>query len=65
MSKVRPIDANVLVEKLVELRGDINELDMKQACDVGYYDAMSRAIRIVKDEPTIGLEAAKQAERNE
>lgn len=63
MSEVRPIDANELVEKLVELRGDIKELDMKQACDVGYYAAMSRAIRIVKNEPTIDLDAATCASR--
>lgn len=65
MSEVRPIDANALIEKLVELRGDIKDLDMKQAHDVGCYAVMSRAIRLVKNEPTIGLEAAKQAERNE
>lgn len=49
----RPIDANALVAKLDDWRGDIEDVDEKDAHDVAYYSAMSRALRFAKDAPTL------------
>lgn len=53
MNDVRPIDANALVEKLVDWRGDIEDVDENNAHDVAYYSAMGRAIRFAKYAPTL------------
>ena len=50
---IRPIDENALVAKLEDWRGDKDDVDFGNASDVAYYQAMSRAIRFVKDAPTI------------
>lgn len=52
---MRPIDADALVAKLDDWRGDIEDVDKNDAHDVAYYSAMSRAIRFAKDAPTLDL----------
>lgn len=44
VKKMRLIDAEKLVEKLKDWRGDKEDVDMHDPHDVGYYAAMSRAI---------------------
>lgn len=51
--EVRPIDANALVAKLDDWRGDIEDVDKNDAHDVAYYSAMSRSLRFAKDAPTL------------
>ena len=42
---MRLIDADELVVRLKDWRGDKEDIDMSDPHDVGYYDAMCRAIR--------------------
>lgn len=51
--QARPIDANALLAKLEDCRGDKEDVDVDDAHDVAYYSAMSRAIRFAKDAPTL------------
>lgn len=50
---MRLIDADVLIDKLEDWRGDKEDLDTEDGHDVAYYSAMSRAMRFVKFSPTI------------
>ena len=59
---MRPIDADALVAKLDDWRGDIEDVDKNDAHDVAYYSAMSRAIRFAKDAPTLDLAPVRHGE---
>ena len=50
---MRPIDADALVAKLDDWRGDLEDVDKNDAHDVAYYSAMSRSLRFAKDAPTL------------
>lgn len=54
--EVRPIDANALVNTLEDWRGDREDVDENDALDAAYYAAMSRAIRLSENAPTIDYE---------
>lgn len=50
---MRLIDADALLNQLEDWRGDKEDLDMEDGHDVGYFAAMSRAMRFTKFSPTI------------
>ena len=50
---MRLVDAEALVDKLKDWRGDKEDVDMNDPHDVGYYAAMSRAIRFASLAHTI------------
>lgn len=56
---MRPIDGDALVAKLDDWRGDIEDVDEKDAHDVAYYSAMSRALRFAKDAHTLDYEPVR------
>lgn len=58
----RPIDGDALVAKLDDWRGDIEDVDEKDAHDVAYYSAMSRALRFAKDAPILDYEPVRHGE---
>jgi hypothetical protein len=53
---MRLIDADALLNQLEDWRGDKEDLDMEDGHDVGYFAAMSRAMRFTKFSPTIDAE---------
>lgn len=50
---MRLIDADALINKLEDWRGDKEDVDMNDAHDVGYFAAMSRAIMFTRLAPTV------------
>ena len=58
----RPIDADALIAKLEDWRGDKEDVDVDDARDVAYYSTMSRAIRFAKDAPTLDYAPVRHGE---
>ena len=50
---MRLIDADALLDQLTDWRGDKEDIDQNNPHDIGYYAAMSRAMKFTKIAPTI------------
>lgn len=50
---MRLIDADALVNRLEDWRGDKEDVDPSDPHDIGYYAAMGRAIRFAKESSTM------------
>lgn len=59
---MRLIDADALVVKLEDWRGDKEDVDMSDPHDIGYYAAMGRAIRLTALSHTIDAVPVVHAE---